>query len=769
MQKRLGITLRPLNMKRLRRRGGADQGALQRGVGEELGIHPHDRPRDRPPRRAVQAGGRFPNSCPSPRRTGRSIGFGLVPARPQRRSSGGNRSGRLTPALLADLLWPLKTRAAPPAAASCCWASFPSGAARGVDAMLYHWIWTKAGGARDLLGRGGLDPRGQPRHERGPREDGLHASTRPTGSTIDRYEGAGDRRAPASSAATSSRPCSRRGARGHGAGALARQGGAARRSSGVRLVARRPRTIDAALREAAPGQDVDRTTWPAWWRRGTRPSSSGPTARAPPTCSPRRDRPSAAEPPRFVLVSSMAAGGPSTPGRPLRGDEPPRPVTAYGRSKLAGRSGACAAAGSPGPSSGRRWSTAPANRGPQGLPARPHAGSRRCSATGPRNSPRSTAPTSPRRSSPPRRPSAQSGRTYYACHPEIFTSAPSCSPSAGSVLPPGSRRVRVLPLPVWLARGALTITGAAARLAGQATILTPDKANEFFQPAWTGDPAPLMRDTGWRPTHELEPGWPPRAAWYREQGLAVTGAAGPRRGCCSHTSVVHLGPRAFARLSAPAGGRLGARSPICLYRPGDLLAAAAPDSGALGTWPARDLSSDPARCAVPGDRHPEQLRRRSGPRPRSTSLGARSSSAATSAAPGGRPSPSPFWSTVLHGGLLRLLSDRPGPPARLSLAGADARCPTGRALADRHLSRLLPASSCSSRWPGPYYEFPRPGPPGSSTMPRHDWSTRRWPGQRLRRRVSVVACGRHAGRDGRRVPGIAVCWAGCCCVPACSC
>ena len=55
---------------------------------------------------------------------------------------------------------------------------------KGVDAMLYHWIWTKAGEHGDLLGRGGLDPRGQSGHERRPREDGLHASTRPTGSTI---------------------------------------------------------------------------------------------------------------------------------------------------------------------------------------------------------------------------------------------------------------------------------------------------------------------------------------------------------------------------------------------------------------------------------------------------------------------------------------------------------------------------------------------------------------------------------------------------------
>ncbi|MEV6683065.1 NAD(P)-dependent oxidoreductase [Streptomyces erythrochromogenes] len=41
-------------------------------------------------------------------------------------------------------------------------------------------------------------------------------------------------------------------------------------------------------------------------------------------------------PPRLVLCSSLAAAGPSVPGRPRREEEPPAPVSRYGRSKLAG-------------------------------------------------------------------------------------------------------------------------------------------------------------------------------------------------------------------------------------------------------------------------------------------------------------------------------------------------------------------------------------------------------------------------------------------------
>ena len=62
------------------------------------------------------------------------------------------------------------------------------------------------------------------------------------------------------------------------------------------------------------------------------------------------------------------------------------------------------------------------------------------------------------------------------------------------------------------------MTEAAARLTGQTTILTADKANEFFQPAWTGDPEPLTRDTGWRAAHDLRSGLEETYQWYRTAG-----------------------------------------------------------------------------------------------------------------------------------------------------------------------------------------------------------------------------------------------------------
>jgi UDP-glucose 4-epimerase len=55
-------------------------------------------------------------------------------------------------------------------------------------------------------------------------------------------------------------------------------------------------------------------------------------------------------------------------------------------------------------------------------------------------------------------------------------------------------------------------------LSGRPTILTPDKANEFFQAAWTGDPRPLVEETGWSPEFSLESGLAHTYAWYRAAG-----------------------------------------------------------------------------------------------------------------------------------------------------------------------------------------------------------------------------------------------------------
>jgi nucleoside-diphosphate-sugar epimerase len=216
---------------------------------------------------------------------------------------------------------------------------------------------------------------------------------------------------------------------------------------------------------------------------------------------------------RLVFVSSMAAAGPTIKGRPLRGDEAPRPVTAYGRSKLAAEQAVSAAA--------FPWTIIrpPMVYGPRdqevlkvfrlarlGVAPVLGDGSQELSAVhgGDLAEALIAAATT----------AAASGRTYYACHPEIFTGAELVR-AVGRAM---GRSPAVIRVPATIGRGVLALTEAAARLTGQTTILTADKANEFFQPAWTGDPAPLTRDTGWQAAHDLQAGLEETNQWYRTAG-----------------------------------------------------------------------------------------------------------------------------------------------------------------------------------------------------------------------------------------------------------
>jgi nucleoside-diphosphate-sugar epimerase len=106
------------------------------------------------------------------------------------------------------------------------------------------------------------------------------------------------------------------------------------------------------------------------------------------------------------------------------------------------------------------------------------------------------------------------GRIYNACHPEVFTSS-EFGQAIGAAM---GRSVRTVRVSTALGRALLSLTGTFARLTRHPTILTPDKANEFFQPAWTGDPAPLIEDCGWRPRYDLRSGLAGTYQWYREAG-----------------------------------------------------------------------------------------------------------------------------------------------------------------------------------------------------------------------------------------------------------
>jgi nucleoside-diphosphate-sugar epimerase len=217
--------------------------------------------------------------------------------------------------------------------------------------------------------------------------------------------------------------------------------------------------------------------------------------------------------PRFVLVSSLAAAGPSPPGAPLTGRETPHPVTAYGRSKLAAEEVVRA--------SGLGWSIIrpPIVYGPRDREvlkifrlARLHLapvfgdGSQELSAVHGADLAEAlvSAGESP----------ATVGGIYSACHPEVFTSAELGHAVARAM----GRSVTTIRIPAAVGRVLLALTETGARLTRQVTILTTEKAKEFFQPAWTGDPGPLTRDTGWQATYDLQKGLASTYEWYRQAG-----------------------------------------------------------------------------------------------------------------------------------------------------------------------------------------------------------------------------------------------------------
>lgn len=214
---------------------------------------------------------------------------------------------------------------------------------------------------------------------------------------------------------------------------------------------------------------------------------------------------------RFVLVSSIAAAGPNEPGRPIDETRVPKPITDYGRSKLAAelivRQAPCP------------WTIVRPvvvygewdreilkvfKMARRGLAPVFGSGAQELSViyAGDLADALIAAGTTPE----------ASGETFFAAHPEPLTSR-SFVQAIGRA---AGREPRVVGIPAVVGRAALWAIGSAARLAGVSTVLTADKAHEFLAPAWTCRPDALTRVTGWRATTPHASGLARTAAWYRE-------------------------------------------------------------------------------------------------------------------------------------------------------------------------------------------------------------------------------------------------------------
>jgi len=215
---------------------------------------------------------------------------------------------------------------------------------------------------------------------------------------------------------------------------------------------------------------------------------------------------------RFVHVSSLAAAGPVENGVVPSGDEEARPVSDYGRSKLAGEEPV------------RRLSLAwtilrpPAVYGPRdrdflrlfrmagrGVAPVFGDGSQRLSMVFAGDLAQAIVGCLE---------GAPARGVYYPAHREVTTARALVEGIATAL----GARVHIVRIPRGVIRPLLWITGSVARAAGRATLLSADKAHEILADAWTCSPAALEARTGWRASMDLADGLRRTAAWYREAG-----------------------------------------------------------------------------------------------------------------------------------------------------------------------------------------------------------------------------------------------------------
>jgi len=218
---------------------------------------------------------------------------------------------------------------------------------------------------------------------------------------------------------------------------------------------------------------------------------------------------------RFVLVSSLAAGGTSEPGRPRRESDPDRPQGDYGASKreaeevLREESGSLpwtilrpTAIYGPGDRDflllarlAARGTLFQVGREEQRLTVL-HVGDL---AEGMLASAVSEATR---------------GGTYYLAHPEVLTWTELGRMMAGAL----GKAPRIVVVPRRWVPAVGRLANLAARLTRRPPPLPPDRLRDLLAPAWTCDPARAREAFGFRPRWNAEEGVPETVRWYVKEG-----------------------------------------------------------------------------------------------------------------------------------------------------------------------------------------------------------------------------------------------------------
>jgi nucleoside-diphosphate-sugar epimerase len=223
---------------------------------------------------------------------------------------------------------------------------------------------------------------------------------------------------------------------------------------------------------------------------------------------------SAPRPPHAVYVGSLAAAGPSSPNRPLAEDDEPRPISAYGRSKLAGERIVRGYAGHVPVTIVRPPVVyGPRDRGLLGAfrivawRLRPEIGrERRLSLISVHDLVAGLIRIIETR--------AAIGRTYYLTHPVPLSMCELARRIEAAL------GVRALPIPV--PDPLLTAAGSLAQipmlLTGRAAPFNAAKAREIKSPGWVCDGSRARIELGFEPAGTHEQALRETAEWYRKHG-----------------------------------------------------------------------------------------------------------------------------------------------------------------------------------------------------------------------------------------------------------
>ena len=215
---------------------------------------------------------------------------------------------------------------------------------------------------------------------------------------------------------------------------------------------------------------------------------------------------------RLVHISSLAAAGPASRQQPAREEDAPRPVSEYGKSKLAGE------------------------REVRKHCRKDYVILRPPGVYGPRDGEFLRLFRAVKNHLLPRMSQAQAlslvfvrdlaeavvtclghpaaaGQTYFVAGREVVTARGVAAEIADQMqvwtLP--------LPLPAWMLWPVCLAREVWARLTGKPSVLSLQKYAELRAPGWVCDPTRLERETGWASATTLKEGIAETLRWYREQ------------------------------------------------------------------------------------------------------------------------------------------------------------------------------------------------------------------------------------------------------------